>query len=193
MKRRSLLFAAGATISAGWFYAGADLDYDTPDTLGAFEGDDLQAEFIEQFNEMRREHGLSEATEDERLAEMAQSHSDRMAKDSYMSHEDHDGVGIEDRYREAGLLESCRLPADGSNQEYRGTEVLARAVEGRTWHEYSDETFVVEDAESLVEFCLDLWLHSDDHRDIITLEAIETAAVGVAQNDDDIYVTANFC
>jgi len=193
MKRRSLLFAAGATISAGWFYAGADLDYETGETSETVEADDLQAEFIEQFNEMRREHGLSEASEDERLAEMAQSHSDRMAKDSYMSHEDHDGVGIEDRYRDAGLLESCRLPVDGSNQHYPGTEVLARAVEGRTWHEYSDETFVVEDAETLVEFCLDLWLHSPDHRDIITLTAIETAGIGVSQDGDDIYVTVNFC
>ncbi|MDR9382734.1 MAG: hypothetical protein RI560_13855, partial [Natronomonas sp.] len=139
---------------------------ETPSTSG-FEPREIEARFIERFNEMREREQLGQAHRDRFLSEMGQQHAENMAEHDHIGHVQPDtGMGIADRYRDRGLLPECEIDA-GDGTFYPGAENVAGAVVGRVTHPGTDETFTITDNDDVAAFLMDSWMSSDGHRAVM--------------------------
>ncbi|WP_436347276.1 CAP domain-containing protein [Natronorubrum sp. FCH18a] len=165
-------------------------DEDETDDPADDDADDVDRAAVEQYvheavNEERAARGLEELEFDTELRDIARAHSEDMAERGYFSHVDPEGNDFSDRYDDAGY--ECN--ANG----YTGGENIAQ-----TWYDTpvstDDGTVQYEDEQELGYGIVDQWMNSPDHRDNILAEQWENEGIGVHITDDDqVYVTQNFC
>lgn len=122
----------------------------------------------ERINEAREERDLDTLAADSGLQAVARNHSEDMSEREYFDHTNPDGLEPEDRVRRAGL--SC-------------AEVGENIIEmPRQNHE-----------EPLAEDAVQAWLDSVGHLINIIEEDWTRTGVGVAADDDTVYITQLFC
>lgn len=225
MHRRTVLGLLGGAAIGGYFYRDAGASDETPSDRGEtggggavnvetedssggdlddggdvsnasdFNADEIEQLFLERFNEMRERERVGSVHRDRFLSEMGQDHAENMAEHDYIGHVQPDGWGIEDRYRDRGLLPKCELPVDdGSGRYYPGAENAAGAAVGRVTHPGTDETFNIRDNDDVAEFLMDSWMSSDGHRAVMVLPAVQQIGLGVAiRGDGEIFAALQFC
>jgi uncharacterized protein YkwD len=148
--------------------------------------------FLDILNEERERRGLQTLEQRNELTEMGRAHSRNMAEHDYLGHEEPDGTTIEDRYRERGLLEQCRLPTGGGSY-YAGAENAA--------HYYVDQTVKTSKGELTVSIEQDLarglyrsWMTSPPHRRAMLLGSADEAGLGLyIATDRKVYASLELC
>lgn len=195
MRRRALLVGAAGLVGAGAWHTDALEGVAEPTDSGAdvTDTDAVNAAFLARFNDERVERGLDTVTQSNTLVDIATEHAANMAEHDYVGHEWPDGTTAADRFRERGLLPECRLSVPGSDRFYPGGENAAAATTGRVTHPGTDETFRVDDADSLTAYLIDSWMTSDGHRRLMILPAVEKIGLGVARNGDELYAALELC
>lgn len=152
---------------------------------------ELEARIHDIVNEKRSEMGLPELRWNTILNSIARSHSGDMAEGDYLAHEDSEGRGFEDRYKDAGF--NCMVFSE--SLIFRGDENIIRTnlygtanyVNGvLTSYDWKTQEEV---ASSVVEG----WIDSFDERERIYKPYWETEGIGVAIKDNTVYVTQNLC
>jgi uncharacterized protein YkwD len=124
-------------------------------------------------NEERTSRGLAALDWDDRLADVAQSHSAAMAQFGFFDHIDQNGKSPVDRYRDNGI--SCR-----------GAENLT--LGGSAYGDMS--------AQDIAQGAVDAWMSSTQgHRENILDDGFTQEGIGIAFNSagDTAYITQNFC
>lgn len=123
-------------------------------------------------NEQRTEMGLKPLVWDERLSEIAATHSQDMASRDYFAHEDPEGRNHAYRYDVYGY--DC-FSSSGENL-YKHEGLLIG---------YSDE--------KIAEEAVIGWMNSEGHRENIVYEGFGKEGIGVYLDSNAVYVTQNFC
>lgn len=161
---------------------------------------DVQAEEITQsevenaihqeVNEVREEQGLNTLSQDEALTQIARQHSENMAENDYLAHEDGDENTYSDRYEQAGY--ECQIESE-SGGIITGGENIALSYYDT---EFSDGegTERYTSPEQLAEGVVSEWANSSSHNGILYNENWSSEGVGVAITEsNEVYVTQNFC
>ena len=154
----------------------------------------VEQEFLQQYNQMRRDRGLSPAKINPELTEMGNAQAANMAEHDYIGHEQPDGTTIEDRYSDRGLLPKCEMLA-GGQRFYPGAENAAGAhVNIEVTHSGTDRYWDINDEETLANFLMDSWMSSDGHRRVMVLDAVDEIGLGLAIRDDgEVFAALEFC
>jgi uncharacterized protein YkwD len=131
-------------------------------------------------NEARIAHGLQPLMWNDKLAQIAQAHSDDMARRQYFSHVSPDGVDNIDRFERAGMDCTVRMN-DGSWTN--GSENIVRGTGAGTDEEY------------LAERSVSGWMSSTEgHRENLLREYWVSTGIGFAIGEDGyFYGTQVFC
>lgn len=136
-------------------------------------------------NRERREANATAVAAEVALRTAARNHSDAMAERGEVTHEIPDGVGFEQRYREAGA-EMCRV--DGN---YSGAQNVAKTyfdVRMEGGERFRDEG-------ALAGHVVDAWMDQDGTRENVVSPAFAHEGVGATYVEETgaVYVTQNLC
>lgn len=136
-------------------------------------------------NRERREANATALAAEPELRSAARSHSDAMAERGEVAHEIPDGVGFEQRYREADA-EMCR---DDGN--YSGAQNVAKTyfdVRMEGGERFRDEG-------ALAGHVVDAWMDREGTRENVVSAAFAHAGVGATYVEETgaVYVTQNLC
>lgn len=115
---------------------------------------------FDRLNEVRTTKGLPALRWSDRIAMLARQHSQNMAKNKFFSHQDPDGLMVDDRAARMGLTEWTAI---GENLAY---------VKG-----FKDP----------VETAVDTWMRSTGHRENVMASRWTESAIGVAITEDGTY------
>lgn len=176
------------TATDGGNDAATDAENGSADTDGGSDGFDRAAfeEAVHGFvNRERRDANVTALETEEALRTAARAHSGRMAERDEVTHEIPDGVGFEQRYREAGA-ETCR--SDGN---YTGGENVAKTyfdVQLESGERFRDEG-------ALAGHVVDAWMDRGSTRGNVLAAGFRYEAVGAAHVEETgaVYVTQNLC
>ena len=154
-----------------------------------FNATEMEAAIHQRINEYREEHGHNGIRWDNRLAHIARTHSEDMAKNDYYSHINHAGDNATSRARKAGY--NCDNPrsiglAENIHLLYGHTSTLLGRPHDLLTQEQMIQMFVAD------------WTNSPGHRRIILDPRINKTGIGVAFGtamgvENGIYVTQKFC
>lgn len=145
----------------------------------------------ELVNEKRSIFALRPLEWNQELADIADKHSEDMAKRRYYEHVTPEGLDLEDRFAQANF--ECLLPAGpdlflagGENlfyignfsaiplqSDYRGTEIITEYM--------------------IAEAIVNGWMNSPGHRQNLLNPYWDSEGIGVYIIDNDVYVTQDFC
>ncbi len=146
-------------------------------------------------NQERTERNLGALSYDDRLADIARSHSRDMTSNGYFAHESPDGESMEDRYSAAGYecwvpISDNRYAVGAENIAYTYAYATVRTDSGQLVNHGGNESEI---ARGIVR----QWMNSPDHRENILQPHWRSEGIGVAiaQVDGDVrvYATQNFC
>lgn len=152
----------------------------------------LEVLIHQKINEQRALNGLSPIAFDNRLSNIARSHSEDMLARNYFSHTSPEGNDFSKRYKDAGY--SCQIEA--GQTIYLGGENLF------TGYTYSSIRYVngVEVSrdyltnEELASEIVNGWMNSPGHRANILAPYWQNEGIGVAISESGkVMVTENFC
>jgi len=159
----------------------------TPAIGDQYDGDPALAavedEVIERTNTIRSSRGLPELSERDELNEMAQHHSNDMARDRFYSHGSTNGDSVSDRFDE--FAPQCR---SGSENIHMGrTESDMRVYE-------SSEIVNTRTVDGMARYLVQGWMNSPGHRENMLDPQWRSVGVGVAVlPNGQFYATINFC
>ncbi|RXK49205.1 CAP domain-containing protein [Halorientalis pallida] len=170
---------------------------DEEETIPArrFEADEIEREIKKLVNQRRTNRDLAELIVDgqvtTKLDTVAHNHSVAMADEARVSHAI-DGVFSKDRYKSAGIFDSCQFNSDAGtyivNAEGNRLEVIGHTVAGRT----HDSEFLATETEVARAIVTD-WF-SGTSRNRLLYENAKQIGVGVeVTQSGDVYVTGNLC
>lgn len=149
--------------------------------------------FIGLLNDERQQRGLHPVSQRDVLTDMGRAHSDNMAENDYIGHEEPGGSTIEDRYRERGLLPECRLPIEGTDRYYAGAENANGLVIGNYRTTYG-ETLTVNTEEDIAQVLFREWMHSSGHRDAMLVASADEVGLGLSISDEGkVYASLELC
>ena len=143
-------------------------------------------------NEERGENGLHPLEWDQRLANIALSHSRDMATRGYFDHVDPEGEDFADRYREHGYNLQTRI----GDQVLVGGEnlFLNNVVNSYTYDRETQEVYEYQynGLEELALSTVEGWMRSPGHRENI-LTPFTREGIGIYVSDEGkVYITENF-
>jgi len=154
---------------------------------------EVERMFIVMLNEERQSRGLQPVTQRDELTEMGVAHSQSMAENDYIGHEEPDGSTIEDRYRERGLLPECRLPVEGSQEYYPGAE-NANAVHIGSYETTYNEFVTIQSEQEIARVLFEEWMHSPGHRKAMLVSSADEAGLGIWINEKGVvYSSLELC
>jgi len=134
---------------------------------------------------------------DDRLIELARSHSADMAVRDYVAHFTPEGLSPTDRAKKAGF--SCTAqPFDNSFPLDIGENIfmsyLYTTYEIREVNDEEKRTYNWKDFETMAREIVDSWMHSAGHRENILTRDYRYAGIGMAADTDyRLFVTQTFC
>jgi len=140
--------------------------------LGGAISQDVAKEIHDAVNSHRAQQGLKGLAFDSRLSAIAQQHSENMASQNNMAHVIN-GQDYIDRIQKSGY--NCKLPVTQKYYSRGGENILS----------YSDSM----SAKQIVQW----WLDSPTHRETIEAKYWRNSGVGIASNDEAVFITQNFC
>ena len=147
-------------------------------------------------NKVRREHGLSPLRWNERLAGLARTHSQDMAKHRFFSHVNHRGEDVNRRAADAGI--SCRKQRGNYILEGLGEnlfETSRYATYQRVFGEGGERLLLEwKTQQRIARDAVNGWLQSPPHRANLLSPDYETQGIGVAHSEEEeLIVTQNLC
>ncbi|WP_254280249.1 CAP domain-containing protein [Haloarcula marina] len=155
------------------------------------------AEFINEERQQRRLDPMSpNGNTADRIAVMAEGHSDAMAAEGRTVHEI-DGVDSADRYRQSDLYSACTFQAAGKSYvrypDGNNFEAIDRTVAGQVYTEDGQEQFNAGNRE-VARAIVDSWFDTQPYRDRLTYANAARMGIGINVTDSgDVYATANIC
>lgn len=161
-------------------------------TTPEFDAEKIESLIYTYTNEQRNQNGLSNLVSDNKLADIARSHSVDMANRSYFSHDSPEGIDPTQRGASAGY--DCRKNyggyytyglAENIAQNWLYTSYMTEGIRtSYTWHT----------EESLAREIVDGWMNSAGHRENILTSTYDRIGIGIGISEDDaVYATQNFC
>lgn len=143
-------------------------------------------------NQYRTQNGLQALSWDDKLANIARTHSQDMALRDYFSHDTLEGKDPTDR---------------GTSQGYRcqktiGNLIYSGIAENIFQNNLYDSVTIIgivpiydwNSQDSLTKSTVDGWMNSPGHRENILESNYDKEGIGVAiASDDKVYITQNFC
>lgn len=128
----------------------------------------IASEIHNLINQQREQNGLAPLGYDDRLAAIAEAHSQDMASNSYFGHNTPSGVGLAQRYSEGGV----------------------------TCYGWSGENIAqvpIENEDSIPSKTVNAWMNSPEHRDNILKSAYQNEGIGIAISQPYAIITEDFC
>jgi uncharacterized protein YkwD len=119
-----------------------------------------EREAFDLLNAQRTAKGLAELLWNEQVAEIARHHSQNMARDNFFSHQDLDGLLVNDRADRAGLSD---------------------------WSAIGENIAFIRGFKEPCEMAVENWMHSAGHRENLLSARWKESAVGVAIAPDGTY------
>jgi hypothetical protein len=174
----------------------------TVPTRGFDEGE-IRSEVVRLVNSRRQADGLSRLVSEGqtagRIVEMANGHSQTMARERLVRHEI-DGESSTDRYRNANLYDTCQFESAAGSYIIRADtssnsalEVLSRTVAGRPY-EVDGVTEFNEEETDIARDIVDKWYDNSAYRERLSYENAEYLGVGLDITDGgQVYATGNLC
>ena len=156
----------------------------------------LEREVYTLVNQVREEHGLTPLAWNDKLAELARSHSRDMAEHQFFSHVNQRGEDVNRRAAEAGI--TCRKRRGNYILEGLGEnlyETARYATYQRVFGE-SAERLILEwkTQQRIARDAVDGWLQSPPHRANLLSPDYETQGIGVAHSEEEeLVITQNLC
>lgn len=137
----------------------------------------LEIKMHDSINKEREKYGYGALKWDDKLAQVARSHSEDMAANDYFAHEDKKGNDYLDRYAKAGY--SCVIEVSG--YQYNGEENIYLG------------SLINKTEDVLISGAVDWLMTSKRYRNNIVNIYFKNEGVGIAIKDDKVYMTENFC
>jgi uncharacterized protein YkwD len=144
-------------------------------------------------NQYRIQNGLNALSWDDKLSNIARSHSEDMASRNYFAHDTPEGKDPTDRGTSQGYI--CQKAI--GNLIYSGIaeNIFQNNLYDTVW--YTNDIPTSYDWNTLDELAystVDGWMNSPGHRENILTKTIDKEGIGVAfASDDKVYITQNFC
>jgi len=144
-------------------------------------------------NQYRIQNGLNALSWDDKLSNIARSHSEDMASRNYFAHDTPEGKDPTDR----GTSQGYRCQKAIGNLIYSGIaeNIFQNNLYDTVW--YTNDIPTSYDWNTLDELAystVDGWMNSPGHRENILTKTIDKEGIGVAfASDDKVYITQNFC
>lgn len=174
--------------------SGEEAGVESEDNIANINETYLERLVHEEINERRLERGLAPLDYDEELAQIANSHSEHMARDDFYNHTAPNGSGVNDRYQRFGY--NCRIELDDGRYITGGAENIlytyykedVKTKQGLRHYDSHSE---------LADGMVDGWMNSTGHRKNILQPVWKNEGVGVAVTREGgmvkVYATQNFC
>ena len=143
-----------------------------------------EAEIHKLVNMQRSERGIEPLIYDRELGKIAKSHSLDMAKRDYFSHDTPNGVGPEDRSKNAGY--DCRNSIPDEEIKHDG-------IKENIFINESESPLILEHPKEIAQDVVEWWINSPEHNSVILDRLLHVDGVGVTWNQNKILVTHNFC
>jgi len=152
----------------------------------------LEKEIHNLVNQERRNTGLGTLAFDEKLAEIARSHSLNMAKNSFFSHYDQNGRDPTDRASSVGY--SCYKDYGAYYTEGIAENIFQNNLYDSVTYIYGIPSYDWNSQSEIAQSTVEGWMNSPGHRENILTAAYDKEGIGVAiSSDDRVYITEDFC
>lgn len=155
---------------------------------------ELEKEIHNLINIERQKQGLSTLIWDDRLAEIARTHSQDMATQDYFSHDDPSGCDPTCRYNKNNYY--CHIDLPDMHYVEGGAENIFQNNLYSTVN-YINSVPVSYDwntQEKIARTTVQGWMNSQGHRENILISYWRKEGIGIAiSGDDKVYITENFC
>ena len=154
---------------------------------------ELERQVHQLTNQYRTQNGISSLSWDDKLANVARTHSQDMASRNYFSHETPEGTNPTSR----GTTQGYKCEKIIGNIMYIGIaeNIFQNNLAYRVW--YTDDiptSFEWNSQDEIVQTTVDGWMDSPGHRKNILTKTFEREGIGVEiSSDDKVYITQNFC
>lgn len=155
-----------------------------------------EAHFITLLNRERSNRGLQNVSSRQDLTKMGRRHSKDMALKDYFNHTEPGGDTIKDRYQKNGLMPECNLPIRGSDRYYPGTENIAQTwIHKEVITDWADGgSYYASSARELARALFQTWMHSEGHREAMTVYSADEAGLGIYITDENkVYASLELC
>lgn len=153
---------------------------------------ELKSQIHRLVNQLRENNGVKALQWDEKLANIAKTHSKDMADNNYFSHTSPDGTGPEKRATLFGYV--CQNKLENKPGSI-GENIFQNNLYNSVW--YVGEVVVSYDwktQEQIAHSTIDGWMSSQIQRDNILENSYKKHGIGVAIADNGkIYITQNLC
>lgn len=149
-------------------------------SLGQIDTGEIESAIIEYTNDERQNHGLPALQGDEHLSLIAREHSQDMALNNYLSHDNQQGEGPTDRARRHG--HPVRKNLGGGWYTDGIGENIGKMPTGTV----DGIGIVANSPDAVARAQVQIWMESPGHRQNILDPSYTTIGVGVAC-DDHIY------
>jgi uncharacterized protein YkwD len=146
----------------------------------------IEKKIFEYTNYERKNNGISELKWDDKIAEIARSHSKDMAENNFFSHENLRGEDPTDRAQRMGFNREKQL--GGGYYTYGLAENIGMMTSGSI----VGIGYVSNDPESIAKAQVTSWMQSSGHRENILNFQYSHLGVGVAYDGSDYISTQNF-
>lgn len=144
-------------------------------------------------NQYRLQHGLNSLSWDDKLSNVAKSHSQDMALRNYFSHDTPEGRDPTDRATSNGY--KCEKTIGYLMYIGIAENIFQNNLYHTVW--YTDGIITSYDWNSLDDIAqstVDGWMNSPGHRKNILTETFDREGIGVEiATNDKVYITQNFC
>jgi len=188
-----LFSAAGAVeVSSTERITPSDAVTEAPDSE-QFNSAEVEQLFLKKLNAERSARGLGTLTQREVLTEMGRLHSQDMAANGYIGHEEPDGSTIQSRYERRGLLPECRLEMPNSDRYYPGAENVYQGWVNKDLST-SNGVVYVDDERDAAKVMYLWWMKSDTHRRAMLVPSADEAGLGITITDSGkLYASLELC
>jgi uncharacterized protein YkwD len=180
-------------IAGGGLAIGADMGVIN---IGAekYNETEVQMKIHEEINERRSQHGLSNLTWNDSLANVATYHSSEMADHRFFDHVQPDGENVTERYQRFNV--GCNVPVNETFEYVSGENIAWTYYDTEVDPNYGDSITHTTN-EQLARGFVNQWMNSTDHRKNVLTEEWRQQGVGLATVNVDgnlrVYATQNFC
>lgn len=155
--------------------------------LGSVNTGEVESAILKYTNEERQKHGVAPLTGDTALATIARRHSEDMAHNHYLSHDNPEGDGPTDRARKYGYP----LRKDLGNGWF--TEGIGENIGTMVTGEIEGFGIVINTPNAVARAHVDAWMQSPGHKKNILDPQYSRLGVGVAYDGHTYYyATQNF-
>ncbi len=153
----------------------------------------LEKQVHELTNQYRIQNGLGALSWDDKLSNVARSHSEDMASRNYFAHETPEGKNPTDRGVSHGY--TCQKVIGMLIYSGIAENIFQNNLYDKVWTANGIPTsYEWNTQDEIASSTVDGWMDSPGHRKNILTETIDKEGIGVAiASDDKVYITQNFC